>query len=463
MNVMMRAGICAGAATLAFSSVGFAGTANDADSQDLKQRLAAAEAKIAELEAANGDTWLTEQRATEIRSLVQDVLADADTRASMLQGMGAGYDNGFWVASSDGHYSIKINAGVQARYIWNFQDNDDGGADRYRYGFENARTRLRFSGSAINPAWSYAIQGNFDRDSGDFELEDGYVKFDPGQDWFWDASGFSMTFGQFREQFLREDIVDEFQQQFVEKSIVSYFFGKDRVQGIMLNYTGDNIRGSATFNDGANSDNTAWSVEDTEFALGGRFEFMIGDDWARFDDFQSWRGEDSIAFLLGAAANWERGEYGTGDGSGESFNDFETDFLTLTADATVEFGFGASAFGSIIYRTAEVNSSPEILGTVVSDVDQIGVVVQGGIFLTDDFELIARYEWLDFDISTVEDLNVLTVGFAKYFARNNAKWTTDVGFGFDEVAFAPDITGFRGDPVDQDGQFVIRTQFQLAF
>jgi hypothetical protein len=463
MNVKMRAGIYAGAATLAMTGVGFAGTANDAESQDLKQRLAAAEAKIAELEAASGDQWLTEQRASEIRSLVQDVLADADTRASMLQGMGAGYDNGFWVASSDGHYSLKINAGVQARFVWNFQDNDTGGADRYRYGFENTLTRLRFSGSAINPAWSYAIQGNFDRSGGEFDLEDGYVKWDPGQDWFWDASGWSMQIGQYKAPFLREELVDELQQQFVETSVVMNIFTADRIQGIMLNYTGDSIRGHATFHDGFNSDNTPWSMEDTEFAFGGRLEWKMGDDWARFDDFQSWRGDESFALLIGGAANWQRGEYGTGAGTGTTFNDFETDLFSLTADATLEFGGGFSIFGAFIYQTAEVNSSPEVLGTVVSDLDQLAFVIQGGLFLTDDFEIMARYEWADFDVSTLEDLNILTIGCAKYFARNNAKWQADVGFGFDEVAVAPDITGFRGDPEDQDGQIVFRTQFQLAF
>ena len=62
-------------------------------------------AKIAELSAQQNADWLTEQRSDEIREIVQDVLADADTRAS-LQGsnMAAGYDDGFVISSSDGNW-----------------------------------------------------------------------------------------------------------------------------------------------------------------------------------------------------------------------------------------------------------------------------------------------------------------------------------------------------------------------
>ena len=50
---------------------------------------------VAELKAASDDDWLTERRAQEIRGLVEDVLADADTRASLLQdGMTAGLGSG---------------------------------------------------------------------------------------------------------------------------------------------------------------------------------------------------------------------------------------------------------------------------------------------------------------------------------------------------------------------------------
>ena len=51
----------------------------------------------------------------------------------------------------------------------------------------------------------------------------------------------------------------------------------------------------------------------------------------------------------------------------------------------------------------------------------------------------------------------------RYFAGHHAKWTTDIGIGLEEVAFAPAITGLRTDVVGEDSQVVIRSQIQLLF
>src|SRR5262245_4695897 len=121
MSLTTRVGLAGTALTLTcVGTVYAAGETND----DLAQRLAAAEAKIAAMEAASNQNWLTEQRATEIRGLVQDVLADADTRASLLQsGTTAGYDNGAVIGSADGNYLLRTNVLLQPRFIYNSNDS----------------------------------------------------------------------------------------------------------------------------------------------------------------------------------------------------------------------------------------------------------------------------------------------------------------------------------------------------
>jgi hypothetical protein len=53
--------------------------------------------EIDDLRASTQDDWLTEQRAAEIRGIVQDVLADADTRASLLNdGLMAGWSENYF-------------------------------------------------------------------------------------------------------------------------------------------------------------------------------------------------------------------------------------------------------------------------------------------------------------------------------------------------------------------------------
>src|SRR5688500_12834912 len=110
MSLKTRVGLLAGAAALTLTGVGSAHPTSEPTNDELAQRLAAAEAKIAAMEAADNQNWLTEQRAAEIRGLVQDVIADADSRASLLQGgMTSGYDNGFILGDSTGNWLLRTN------------------------------------------------------------------------------------------------------------------------------------------------------------------------------------------------------------------------------------------------------------------------------------------------------------------------------------------------------------------
>ena len=110
----------------------------------------------------------------------------------------------------------------------------------------------------------------------------------------------------------------------------------------------------------------------------------------------------------------------------------------------------------------------------------MGIVLGGGYYFTEDWEVFGRYEWSDQSNLTpalaggarADNLSIFTVGVNKYFSGHNAKWTTDVGIGLQQVnlfgagtagaSMAP-VTGFRSDIPDEDGQVVIRTQLQILF
>jgi len=51
----------------------------------------------------------------------------------------------------------------------------------------------------------------------------------------------------------------------------------------------------------------------------------------------------------------------------------------------------------------------------------------------------------------------------KYFEGHNVKWTTDIGFGLEPVPVTVPITDWRADSGSNTGQFVLRSQLQLAF
>ena len=163
MNLTKRVGFLTGAAALVLTGGSFADTTSQETNQQLRARVADLESRLAAVEATKGDNWLSEQRADEIRGLVQDVLADADTRASLLaQGMTAGYDHGAVIASADGNWLLRTNLLMQQRFIINSQSAAVGsGTDEDRWGFETTRARLIFTGNVVSPDWFYKLELEF--------------------------------------------------------------------------------------------------------------------------------------------------------------------------------------------------------------------------------------------------------------------------------------------------------------
>ena len=447
-----------GAALIAFTG---SAAANNADNSDLTRRLAELEARdasntamiaalrseVSALKAQTGENWLDEQRSEEVRALVQDVLSDADTRASLLQsGMSAGWDNGFFIASPDGNFRLQFGATVKVRFVYNNQD-EAADADEDRWGFENRRTRLRFKGHAFDPSWMYFIQGDFGL-SGTFALLDAWIDKDLGNGWTFRA-------GKFMTPFTREPLVGHHKPLAVERSIMTHYFSPGRSQGIEFLYSADQWKFMAAYTDGglgslAGATASAMTY-DTEYAFTARVEWLAAGTWPQFADWTSFNGEE-FGFLLGGAIHWQSDEYG------ETLMGPEVETFRWTVDASMEFG-GANLAAVIHGNHTDVNTD------AVGDVDQYGIMVQGGFFLNDDWELFGRYEWADEDATGVDDLSVATIGFNRYIYGHNIKWTTDLSYGFNEVSstFAGDGVGFRADAPGEDGQIVLRTQLQLVF
>jgi hypothetical protein len=209
MSLTKRVGLVVGAAALSLTGTALGGT-NEANDQDLRARIAQMEAELAKLQAQSGEQWLTDTRASEIRALVNDVLMDADTRASLLQDGGtAGWDDsGFFLSSADGNNRLEISGLLQIRWMKDLQDHGDDDTsteafeddDESRGGFENTRTKLIFEGNVLSPANTYKVEGDFGQ-SGGFFLKDAWVRHTMDNGWYIQA-------GQFKGPFLREELVD---------------------------------------------------------------------------------------------------------------------------------------------------------------------------------------------------------------------------------------------------------------
>lgn len=434
-NSMWMALALAGAA-LAPAGTVIADDGSDVDA--LRHEVAVLRGELAEMRRAAGDQWLTERRAEAIRGLVHEVLADADTRASLQSdGLTAGWNGKFFLASADGNFLLQLEGQVQTRFALNMRD--DSSEDDTQWGFEARRTKLKFGGHVVNPDWTYKIVIAMARDDDTVVLEDAWIQKSLCEGW-------SARVGRFKGPFLREELVSSAKQLLVDRSAVNERYNQDRSEGIQLTWTGDRIRAAGMYGDGWRSTGTRFNQQMNEFAVMGRGEFLADGTWKQFDDLTSWSGDD-FGLLVGAAAYYEKGAYGTPAGP-------EEETFGWTADVSIEFG-GANLLAYVVGRDMDV------AGT-----DELAFVVQGGIFVVpDEVELFARYEWGDTDLPGDEDLSLFTVGVNRYWAKHGLKWTTDLGFGLDEVTGSWDSSGIalEDDAAGEDGQIFVRTQLQLLF
>lgn len=428
---------------------------------ELRERVARLESKITQMQAADGERWLTEERAADIRGIVTDVLADADARSSLQDsGATAGWEKGkgFFIRSADGNFALRIAGQIQFRWVWN--ETDNGPVDDDRYGFENRRAKLFFRGNVVDPSWTYEFEVQGSRTSGSMqEGENIWIQKDLG-------SGFKLKAGQFKAPFNREELVSAKELMTIDRSNVNGKLSTGVVQGVMGTYEAEMWRvsaavidgfGSASYNTGGAS---GFDGEDQEFAGAARLEVLPMGTWKSAGNDTGFRGTDTT-LLFGAAVAYQKGEYGTGTNSAPpDFNNNEAEDFRATLDATFKTdGFSAGLAG--IYRKLQTDDT--VLAPV--DRDQWAIVARAGFFVSDDIELFGLYEWGDLDIAGVSDLSTLTLGVTKYFDQHNLKWTSDIGYGFNPVAsdWASAGSGWRADSAGQDGQMVIRTQLQLLF
>lgn len=398
----------------------------------------------------------------EIRALVADMLADAETRSSLLQSGGvAGHDGKFFLASPDGANRLNVSGQWQFRYTANFRDDDAG--DDFEPGFSNRRTKLQFDGHVFNDFY-YRVVAAFERDGGAAVLEDAYIGYEFD-------NGLRLQAGQFKTPFLREELVSSSKQLAADRSYANELHNQGRSQGIQLTWASENWRVMGAFSDGFNSANTDFNGVEADWALTARFEFLGGGNWAQFEDFTSPRGSEGLAWMIGAAINWQGGAPGSNDTIVDGSDPGMA--FSWTVDASLE-GDGWNFFGAFIGRHTDSDFNGGAAAMAAS-VDEFAFVLQGGIYVTEDIEPFIRWDALlpdDVAGGGSDDMfNVFTIGANWYLHGHAAKFTFDLQWFIDEPADSnfgslglPANTGigYLGSGME-DSEFVLRAQFQLLF
>lgn len=508
---------------LAFTAVATSATAASVEAtNDTNAQIAELKKELNELKSQNGDKWLTEERASQIRGVVQDVMADADTRSS-LQATAAtsGYNNGFFIASPDGNFKLQVNGQVQVRSsyawqtnsAWNASKTVNPNATKAQYGTEIRRAKLSFSGNVVDPSWQYKVtmaylpansqtvsattspyntaganSGNGSASTAN--LEDAYINKDMG-------NGMSLMMGQFKSPFLREELVSSANQLGVERSVVNQMFSTGWTDGIQFTAKNDSLMGMVSFNNGGNNANFAtqnMSTTDgayTQYAITGRVQWLAFGNWAQFNDMTSMRGGGQ-GLMLGAGFNWQHGGNQQTDidapgNNGVGSANTDAGFFTYTADASWDLG-GANLYGAFFGNFTSSLPQQTLAGVGEgngSSIQSYGALIQGGYFISDNTELFGSWQWYETanqgtgnnpitvgsnNVFNAQMNNIFSAGLNIYLTKN-VKFTFDTGWAMNGIVFQGGIynqavagTNYQtaGDQ-NSGGQWLGRAQVQLVF
>ena len=438
-------------------ATGFAGTASaqtEAEIAQMRADMARMQAELSQLKAQQQGDWLTEARAEEVRGLINEVMADANTRASLLQeGALAGIDSKgkVFLKSADGDFSLNLAGQIQFRYIFN--NVDDSTVDESLSGFQARRTKLKFEGEVADD-WEYSIVLAGDRNGGGVIIEDAIITQIVNDN-------ISVDYGIMKLPFARQELISSSRQVSVDRGLATEYFTLNRSEGVQFKYSRDKFKLAAMISDGANNSNSDYNNtgggEAHDFAFTARGDYMVmGDDWGNAK--HAFGGVDENHLFVGGAVFYGQGEFGAAAVDKQ---------LNWTLDAlfkTGNFGIMAAVYGS----SSEANPAG-------ADTDALGFYGQVDYKIAETkWDVFARYDYIDDD--TADEFNAVTVG-ANYHVNKNVKVTGDVIFVLDSDN--PDGIGFLADGEDSDGVgmggngfgggatdtdiMILRLQLQLLF
>ncbi|GAB4545729.1 MAG: hypothetical protein Tsb0013_03820 [Phycisphaerales bacterium] len=398
------------------------------------------------LGSLGGVSFAHDSSADEVRAIVAEMLADAEQRSSLVgTGSSSAGPGGFVVASGDDAFRLRVGGYAQFRYIANFRDDEGGAVDDFQSGFTIQRTRLVFSGRAHDRVDFLLLP--FAGPNGTWSIIDAWARFEL-------SDTLKLRVGQFKLPFWREWLISERFNFAVERSELTAVYASIYGQGVQLEFQNDDVRVHAAFSDGIRSLNSDFtSPAEADYAFTARAELLVDGTWAQFADSTS-LGNTEAGLLLGFGAHYQ--------GETENLRGVELDReFQITADVSYE-GTDWSAMVAGVARWLDPAGAPTE--------ETYGLLAQGGLFVSDDVELIAQYEVLVPDDDAVGDdpFNAVTVGVNWYVRGHALKFTADVIYFIDDTN-GTTIVGFGQDnatglfPTADSGEVSLRVQLQFIF
>ena len=338
---------------------------------------------------------------------------------------------------NDGEYKFNISGFIQGAY--QYEKTEGLVANNYM----NAKNAfLSFSGSMLNEKVSFLLQNNF---SNGKPLLDAWVAYAP-------ISSLKITFGQ-KQTFTnnREMTFYEDKLQFIDRGIFSSKFSDlGREFGVFFESEfgkGNFIikpKFAVTSGDGLNSfgANSA-DIDQGGLKYGGRIDILPLGNFKEGNDgyIADLKHEDKLKILLGSAYSYN---IGASNKLGEGHGDFKLydnngkvkypNFRKFYEDILFKYK-GFSLLAEYVNTTAtRLNGSFLDLGAVrplyLTEISEFLIIGEGynlqtGYVTKSGYSMDLRYEKLnqefDNDLSLLLNQEVYTIGFTKYFKKNNLK------------------------------------------
>ena len=488
----------------------------------LERKNTSLDTQVADLKALEGEKWLSEERAGQIRGVVEDVLADSESRSSLRQdAMTAGWNDGFFLASPDGRFKLEVGGFVQPAFMWSSINPQEDATNAKatdqldnRYGFGSGGfNELIFKGHVFSPAIQFMVKTNFvfnqavglsqtdpsndvqGSQSGQLQLLDAWARINFSDNW-------SMRFGQYRLPYAREQLVVDQYQMAVSRSIVSRNYGLWYSQGMELQFQGDDTRWNFSVDNGATDNvlgsnlkavgseplNNPWYSQQSSYSINSRMEWKPFGAWSDFDSFTSPVGEQA-GLLLGVAFHTQVTQPLSSTDTDINQDSPSNTWNSITTDAQWNFG-GASIFVSAYYNNinSEKFYTAQNLGdrkttSGLGSVNAYGFTFQPALYVDPKVEIFSRYEYAQWTSSDTSGLNqpsppspesfktflnqgalsIMTVGLNWYLDGQDLKWTTDLGMTVGSEVGASYIDTASGWRASGQGECVFRTRLQLIF
>ncbi len=319
------------------------------------------------------------------------------------------YDNGFFIRSKDGRYSVNLNGFLQARYTLSAPD-----AGKSRNNFDVALARLAFSGNVFDPKVKYFFQyeattfGNTNQST----MLDWWMQYSHSQ-------YLNVQAGRFILPYSRQFYTHPGNLLFPDLSEADYAFNLQRAVGAHLSGKVGRLSYHALATNSIRAlDAGGQQNAGAEVAWQGRLEYDILDPYGYLESSPTPAATPQLSLGIAAAFN-------PVDQASRFQNVMPGD---RTTNVTIDGGFryqGLSVQAAGYYRRNNLEAMDEIG-------HDWGYYGQIGYYLTEKLEIAGRVSGVDFQFAnnprTAGDVREYMGGFNYYLYGHNVKLQVDYSF-----------------------------------